>query len=175
MIDSTFRRIFFFGSKETKLYEAKKLYDVNGKRFLEDQHFKKNIENLLRLASTLHSHMEGMKMAKLCAGCASEENGGCCSSTMANETDSIQICMNLLAGVNVGIAGPQSTECRYLGKTGCIFVFKPFFCLNYNCQKIKQQGSSEDLKILELYSSQLLGKQYELECSILDLLDSSPR
>jgi len=63
-------------------------------------------------------------------------------------------------------------ECLFLGKKGCIFLFKPMFCLNYNCKHIYDTGTPADLQELEKLTGKLLGKQYQLEQHILNLLDT---
>ena len=54
-------------------------------------------------------------------------------------------------------------ECCYLGAAGCIFAFKPMFCLNYNCHRIRATAEGAPLRELERLAGILLGSQYALE------------
>lgn len=124
----------------------------------------------------LADHMQALDLGSLCSRCASL-TGGCCSRYMAGETDSLQVLMNLLGGVAVLQVNENLTECCYLGPDGCIFSFKPMFCLNYNCHKIKKLGDGAGYGQLEKLAADLLGSQYELEMHLFRFLfarDSLP-
>ncbi|TKB05933.1 hypothetical protein [Desulforhopalus sp. IMCC35007] len=92
---------------------------------------------------------------------------------MAGETDSLQILINLMAGVNVIPVNHNPAECCYLDTAaGCIFTFKPMFCLNYNCQSIKGQLKRAGEQQLEKLTAMLLGSQYELEMLLFRFLNT---
>jgi hypothetical protein len=123
--------------------------------------------------SALAAHMQALMLGRVCSSCASSDGGGCCSKYMAGETDSLQILINLMVGVDVAQVNYSSAECCYLGAaTGCIFIFKPMFCLNYNCSSIKVQANGSGLRQLERLAAVLLGSQYELEMLLFRLLST---
>lgn len=135
-----------------------------------DDWLKKNLSLLKTYAGELDDHMEAMEMGVLCTQCASKPSGGCCSLYMSGETDSVQMALNGLAGVEVGTVCENGTDCLFLGQRGCTFLFKPMFCLNYNCSHILNGASPEHLTKLEHLTGRLLSKQYELEQYLLGLL-----
>ena len=59
------------------------------------------------------------------------------------------------------------------GERGCIFTYKPMFCLNYNCKKIHDAASVGDLARLEKLTGQLLGKQHEAEQRLLEIIQAA--
>lgn len=121
----------------------------------------------------LSTHMQSQMLGRLCSACAASECGGCCSRYMAGETDSLQIVMNLLAGVEVAQINEHPAECCYLNPAaGCIFLFKPMFCLNYNCRRIEESVSGKELSQLEREAAALLRSQYALEGVLQRFLSS---
>ena len=87
---------------------------------------------------------------------------------IAAETDVAQLLMNMLAGVVAGIQRSNGTDCCYLGDKGCIFLFKPMFCLNYNCSIITLGGQRDHLRRLEKRTGMLLRTQQDMENRMID-------
>lgn len=164
---------FFSGTVESRLKIGRALCTAIGPQLMHDQLFIQSFDVLRDYAESLDQHMKMMDMGKSCTLCSTENNsGGCCSLTMAGETDAIQFLMNMLNGVAVHLVRDDGKECSFLGERGCIFTFKPIFCLNYNCNKIKTSACSEDLKKLERLTGKLLVKQYEIETMLLARIGS---
>lgn len=157
----------FYGSVKSRLEVGHTLFRDYGSQLMHDSVFQHEFRTLQEYASAVNSQMTGMDLGPLCTHCSSRPNGGCCSLTIAAETDAIQICLNLLTGVDVRYVRDDGNECVFLGKTGCIFIFKPIFCLNYNCRHIRESVTAADLGKLEQLTGRLLTKQYEIEQHIL--------
>lgn len=158
------------GPVSERLLLARQLYDLLAARLLEDGDFVAGLTMLNARAKDLESHMAGMALGPLCSRCAAAADGGCCSLYMAGETDALQMLMNLLAGVTVEPVRDDGHECIFLGDTGCIFRFKPMFCLNYNCSHIHRTATSEAMRKLESLAGALLSEQYAMEQLLLDTL-----
>jgi hypothetical protein len=92
---------------------------------------------------------------------------------MSNEIDAIQLTLNYLIGVQVEKVNFEDQECCFLGKKGCIFLFKPMFCLNYLCSHIMSSGSEDELRTLEQLTGKLLRLQYRLEQDILRFIETA--
>ena len=161
---------FFHTTVEDKLKCAKEMHRKYQSTLLSDKDLLCDIAILKEFAQLLNAQMTQMRMGELCTRCAQSEGGGCCSLYMAGETDSIQLLMNLLAEVDVKQSRHDGVQCCFLGENGCIFLMKPFFCLNYNCTKIRETTEPEDFNILEHLTGQLLSKQYDIEKKLLDKL-----
>jgi hypothetical protein len=136
------------------------------------------IESLSRIEALhkgLNAHVQTLRLGDLCSSCAASTGGGCCSSYMSGETDSLQLLMNLMAGVAVDRINDNRSECCYLDPArGCIFVFKPMFCLNYNCHRIATQAGGCGLRQLEKLTGELLAGQYGLEMALFRFLCGHP-
>lgn len=128
------------------------------------------LEKLRNLGDQLSAHMTAMNMGAQCVQCASKQGGGCCSLYMSGETDGVQMLMNLLVGIDVKMVRDDGVECCFLAADGCLFLFKPMFCLNYNCSHIKANSRAEMLQELERRSGMLLRQQYLVEQMILDII-----
>lgn len=157
----------FYGTVETRLDLSKMLYDRLETQLVTDSALQASLKLLQDRAEALSRHMEKMEMGKTCSSCAVDAGGGCCSLTITEETDAIQLLMNMLVGVDVKIVRNNGEECSFLGDRGCIFSFKPMFCLNYNCWKVNAAGSPDDLHQLHHLTGQLLGQQYAVETMLL--------
>lgn len=157
----------FAGTINSKLEYAEQLFRQLRPKLVIDDLFTQSFSALQENAVHLSLHMRNMAMAKHCIHCSTSENGGCCSFTMANETDAIQLLINKLAGISVEKVRNDGSECCFLAEQGCIFTFKPMFCLNYNCGRIVDAAASPDLDLLSRLTGDILRQQYFVENLIL--------
>jgi len=118
--------------------------------------------------------MAVLDLGSMCAACGGRCGGGCCSSFMAGENDVAQLLLNLLAGVRVEVLR-EDDECCFLGITGCLLLFKPMFCLNYNCRQLIQGAAPAGMRRLEQAVGRLLQQQYALEQLLLGVLRQGGR
>jgi len=163
MIQST----LYGGTVESRLTASQALFARLAAQLRSDSTFMVRLDLLTHHARAVTTHMAAMHLGPLCTRCSSEAGGGCCSLFMAGETDALQMLMNLLAGIDVRPVRNDGLECCFLGETGCIFLFKPMFCLNYNCTHIHQAATPEQMQELERLAGTLLTGQYELEQFLL--------
>lgn len=155
------------GTLQNRLDFGKSLHAAAGPRLMRDRFFTGAFADLRQAADTLARYMAAIGMGESCVACATNNPGGCCSREMAGETDALQMLMNMLAGMEIGVSDNHGEACCFLGEAGCIFIFKPMFCLNYNCHRIITRiGPSRSE--LELLTGRLLGNQYEVEQILFD-------
>lgn len=154
------------GTLQSRLNFGKALHAQLSHRLMQSPTFAGTFATLRQAADTLAEYMATMGMGRQCAACATNNPGGCCSQEIAEETDALQMLMNLLAGVKVDISEGQGKACCFIGTEGCSFMFKPMFCLNYNCTRIIAQIGPARSE-LELLTGRLLGIQYEVEKLLL--------
>ncbi|NOQ46466.1 MAG: hypothetical protein GQ559_07315 [Desulfobulbaceae bacterium] len=159
--------IYFSGTIDKKLKEARELYVRYGSRLLAHQDIRSHLENLDQFSSLLSRQMLSMGMDRLCTACAGRDGGGCCSAYMANNTDAILLLINLLLHVEVDKQHNNDVECCFLGKAGCTLPIKPIFCLNYNCSRIQDAATAAEIKILDKAAGKLLSEQIEMERTLL--------
>ena len=160
----------FSGSVESRLDFALTLFRQFGPSLRQLEAVSALLARMELESRDLADHMRALALGRLCAHCAATDGGGCCSSYMAGETDSLQILMNLLTGTAVERVNHTPEECCYLGETGCLFQFKPMFCLNYNCHRIQAHAAGSGLRQLEQLAARLLGSQYQLEAYLFACL-----
>jgi len=161
---------FYNGSVAARLAASQRLHQLLAARLKQDDHFSRELVQLIEYAGKVSQQMAAMHYGSLCINCSSQPTGGCCSLYMAGETDALQMLLNLLAGIDVRPVCLDGEECLFLGDAGCIFLFKPMFCLNYNCTHIHRTAPPEAMQELERLSGALLGKQYELEQYLLTII-----
>ena len=155
--------LFYGGDISGKRELAERLFLRYGAELAQDPQVAASIKDLRCLHEALQQQMLAMEMDRTCTRCAQKNGGGCCSMAIAAETDVLQLLMNMLAGVVVKFQRNNGLECCYLGEKGCIFLFKPMFCLNYNCKSITLGGQHDHLQILEEKTGTLLRSQQDME------------
>lgn len=163
----------YCGTLLSRLHFGRSIHAALGPQVMQDETFAGSFDTLREYADALSRQMDRMGMGKICSACSAQNRGGCCSRAIAEETDAIQMLMNMLAGVDVGIVCDKGGECCFLGEKGCSFMFKPMFCLNYNCHKIIADTTPAERSVLEYLTGRLLGKQYEIETLLLATIDRS--
>lgn len=161
---------WYHGTPVEKLAQARLLQHQLGEQLLANAAFKAELAQLRHHCQALSDQMQAMAMGALCKACATRADGGCCSAYMADNTDSLQILINLLLGQTVQLREPADNECCFLGATGCPFIAKPIFCLNYNCQQIHTGSAPAALALLEQRAAAVLSQQTQIESLLLERL-----
>ncbi len=172
-IQELYRRLYSHPARES-LRLAEELFDCFGDEIGKSRRVGQLLDELNLETESLSSQMAGMKMDVICTACAATEKGGCCSLYMADECDVLQIIMNLLAKVPVAIQQTDGTDCWFLGSTGCVFRFKPMFCLNYNCSRIKNSAGDKEMTELERTIGRQLLAQHRLEQELFQFFYRQP-
>lgn len=166
----------FWGSLPRKIHSAHLLHDQMGPTLMSVPSIRQQLALLTDRADAVIWLMHDVGMPAACTVCAATGiNGGCCSLAMANETDTVLLLVNLLAGNEVSIQRTDGQECTFLGPAGCSLHFKPMFCLNYLCHRIRQLLPSAELVRLERLSGLLLQSQYQIEQLLLTTLQNAGR
>ena len=154
----------FWGSLPRKIHLAHLLNDQMGSDLLAIPRIKQQLALLTDRAEAVSRLMQDVGVPTLCTVCAATGiRGGCCSLAMADESDTFLLLVNLLAGNKVRVQRSDEIECSFLGVAGCSLGFKPMFCLNYLCHRIRQLLPPAELGQLERLSGLLLQSQYQIE------------
>jgi len=168
--DAHFMQTYYSGTPAEKLTEARTLFAELANQLTASLPFQGELDQLRRDTQALNEHMQTMDLGQLCSGCAARPGGGCCSAYMANNTDSLQMLINLLLGVKVAQQQESGENCRFLGAQGCLFLVKPIFCLNYNCTHILDSAEPVNLEALYHRAAAVLSQQTKLEGVLLEVL-----
>lgn len=160
---------FYESDCQTKLDLAKGLHSSQHER-INTEPIRQSLALLTEMAKDLSIQMSAMNFGHVCSKCADKPKGGCCGKDFINENDTIQLLMNMMAGVQVCFRQGNDKECLFLGESGCTLSFKPFFCLNYDCQSIKDCANDEGLGRCDLMRGTLLREQWRLEQLLLERL-----
>ena len=160
---------FYGGGIGGRLAVAQRLYADFASELAANVAFARMLAQAVILEKELSRTMASLNLGALCAACGVKAGGGCCSSFMAGENDVVQLLLNLLAGLPVAVLR-EDAECCFLGERGCLLLFKPMFCLNYNCQQIRLGAGPERMRRLDQATGELLQQQYALEQLLLEVL-----
>ena len=158
---------FFSGTIDDKMEKMEELFERHGIQLLINETITESLALLQEYATELSAHMQAMNLGQLCSNCASRTGGGCCSSYMEANSDVVLLLINRLYGINVTLQHEDSTQCCFLGNSGCTLPIKPMFCLNYNCKHISDQATKTEMIDLEQLAGRLLTEQTRLESILL--------
>jgi hypothetical protein len=168
--DAHFVQTYYSGIPAERLIEARALFAALADRLTASLTFQGELDQLRWHSQVLNEQMRTMDLGQLCCRCAARPGGGCCSAYMADNTDSIQMLINLLLGVNVTQQQDSGGNCCFLGALGCLFLIKPIFCLNYNCSHILDSGEPVHLKTLYQRAAAVLSQQTKIEGILIEIL-----
>jgi hypothetical protein len=168
--DARFMETLYSGHPADKLAMARALMTKLAQRVSASPAFTEELTSLRRHSAALDDHMLTMALGRLCSQCADRPNGGCCSALMADNTDAVQILINLLLGVDIAPQPASNENCCFLGPQGCLFPIKPIFCLNYNCSHILADAEPEHLATLYQRAAAVLSQQTRIEFLLLEAL-----
>jgi hypothetical protein len=161
---------YYSGTPAEKLTQARDLFAELADRLTTSLAFQEELDQLRWHSQALNEHMGIMDLGQLCGDCAARPGGGCCSAYMADNTDSLQMLINLLLGVKVAQQQESGENCRFLGTQGCLFLVKPIFCLNYNCTHILVSTEPVNLEVLYHRAAAVLSQQTKIEGLLLEAL-----
>ena len=113
MNQATLQNTIYAGSVESRLAFGLLLFKKFGKTLAELAGVHAALVHMGNQESVLAAHMQGLALDRLCSSCAASDGGGCCSRYMAGETDSLQILINLMAGVSVAQVNHSPAECCF--------------------------------------------------------------
>ncbi len=163
--------VCYCGDGKGKLEKAESFAEEYGFKLLQQKNVQDQLGIVKEAVEALDEQMTAMEMGKTCSQCAAKPDGGCCSAYMGNENnDALQLLMNILAGVKVKLVRDDGVECCFLGERGCLLLFKPIFCLNYLCGRIREESDKDKLSLLEQKTGALLTAQSTLEQIIIRFL-----
>ena len=154
---------------QARLGVAQRLYADLGPELATAEPSSRLLSQAVLCRQELSRIMADLDLGALCSVCGAKAGGGCCSRFMAGENAVLQLLVNLLAGVCVRILR-EDEECCFLGERGCLLLFKPMFCLNYNCRQIRQTAGPAPMQRLDQGVGRLLQQQYGLEQLLLEFL-----
>ena len=166
---------YYSGTVADKLAVARKLYTRHAVNLAASPLLREELELLRHHALALAGHMQSMELGRLCTHCATQDNGGCCSAYMADNTDALLLLINLLLGIQVRCRDNEDESCCFLGEQGCLFLVKPIFCLNYNCKNILDSAEVASLENLYRLAATVLSQQTKVESLLLDTLSAYRR
>ena len=165
--DNHLLTLLYSGEPAEKLATARRLHAELHDRLARVPELEQALAEVQHQARLLSDHMRAMELGRLCSRCAANPGGGCCSATMAGNTDAIQILLNLLLGVEVTFRSDSGEDCGFLGPQGCPFPLKPIFCLNYNCSHILKGAEPDALARLYQRANAVLSRQTAIETMLL--------
>ncbi|WP_353684538.1 hypothetical protein V4D30_01745 [Thermodesulfovibrio sp. 3907-1M] len=101
-------------------------------------------------------------MSLICAQCG-KEGKACCGKNIEFKYSDELLLINLLYGVEIPEEPEFPEMCFFLKNSGCVLFARDAFCINFICDKIKEQIPLEKLKKLRQLEGLHLNFQFQLE------------
>ncbi|MGB9710900.1 MAG: hypothetical protein ACPLZA_05355 [Thermodesulfovibrio sp.] len=101
-------------------------------------------------------------MSLICAQCG-KEGKACCGKNIEFKYSDELLLINLLYGVKIPEEPEFPDMCLFLNESGCVLFARDAFCINFICDKIKEQIPLEKLKKLRQLEGLHLNLQFQVE------------
>ncbi len=132
--------------KITKAYDLKKKF---GDSLLQNKDFRDLLIKLDEKIENTRKKMIEIGVVKECADCAVNGEGTCCSERTAYKCDSIILLINLLLGITFPSCVENPHLCFFLTKHGCLLRARPVICVNYICNRLRNNIPHKQLVHLQ--------------------------
>lgn len=101
-------------------------------------------------------------MSEICAECGQKGNA-CCAKGVEFKYSPELLLINLLYGVEITEQTEDNNMCYFLKDTGCSLFARDVFCINFICEKIRENIPAEKLKKLRELEGFQLDLQFRIE------------
>ena len=145
---------------ESEIDKAKKNFRLYGKRMLENKEISIHLKEYRKAIEDTWRIMGFYGITETCSKCAEKEPGCCCFQGVETWYSDIQFLTNMLMGVNIPEAPMFDKSCLFVGENGCRLLCRNAFCINFLCDKIKNNISRTDIGKLNHASAK------EIDCGI---------
>jgi len=162
----------YFAELGARIERARELYGRHGRRLRERVVGEARLDELDRLAAEVEARMREVGIERLCAECGREFDGACCTAHISEQSDALQLLLNLMLGCEVETFECGPDACRFLGPGGCSVQLKPMICINHLCPELRQALPAADLDRVAHATADLLNAQVEAEDLVLAWLRS---
>lgn len=132
--------------KITKAYDLKKKFSNS---LLQNKDFRNLLINLDEKIENTRKKMIEIGVVRECADCAVNGEGTCCGMRTAYKCDSIILFINLLLGITFPFRIENPHLCFFLSKHGCLLRARPVICINYICNRLRNNIPHEKLVDLQ--------------------------
>jgi hypothetical protein len=155
---------------QKEIIQASALYKRYGEEMGKDPHLREYLSRYRFAIQKTHDAMQEFGLVRMCTVCAEGEGGSCCFPGVEEWYDHIILLINLLFGLEV----PEEPEipggCLFVGPTGCKFLARNSFCVNYLCPTVKPLLKMSKVEELGFIAGKELSRGWELEKEIRNWL-----
>lgn len=135
----------------TSLYRnitrAKDLAQKIGHSILSDPEFELLLNTFRSAHESAVNAFQKLRVFEYCKICGNGPKGGCCLREAGLWYDPIALAVNLLLGVRIEL-NPDPSSCPFLGKKGCILLYRNEFCINFFCEDLQRSVGKEGIRYL---------------------------
>ncbi len=110
-------------------------------------------------------------MSKICAECG-RQGKACCGKGVEFKYSKELLLINLLLGVEIPEHHQINEMCYFLTDTGCSLIARDVFCINFICDRIRENILHDRLKRLRELEGRQINLQFRIE-QILKKFSSS--
>jgi hypothetical protein len=130
---------------------------------LQDKYFQNLLLKLDQNIETTRNEMVAIGLVRECADCAVNGDGTCCGVRYGYKYDRILLLINLLLGKTLVNKARDPSLCYFLTEQGCALRARHVICVNYICQRIRENIQHEKLVRLQEITGGELNTLFILE------------
>jgi hypothetical protein len=130
---------------------------------LQDEYFQNLLLKLDQNIEATKNEMVAIGVVRECADCAVNGDGTCCGVRYGYKYDRILLLINLLLGKTFVNKARDPRLCYFLTEQGCALRARHVICVNYICQRIRENIQHEKLVRLQEIAGEELNTLFILE------------
>lgn len=139
---------------EKRIEKAKRIYDLYGKRLMEDEKIAELLRRLERAIERTWSYMREIGVTEVCRRCALEM-GSCCKRWVEDEYGVDILLINLLMGVELPKERYREDLCFFCGENGCRLKAREVICVNFLCDRVLKRIGEKEIELQRIAGEEL--------------------
>lgn len=145
-----------------KISEAEAFLRERAPYFLSDPEFKRLLEGFLTCHQSVQEAFQRTGAFGYCRDCGEGPKGGCCLKEASFWYDTHALAVNILLGIRMDLNNSPD-RCAFLGKGGCILLYRDEFCVNFFCGPLTEFLGKDTVDSLRALAGRQLWAGHRLE------------
>ena len=152
---------------QKEILAAREAFGLFGEELSSDQRVRGLLASYLAEVELSWELLNEMDAVPVCAECAKDNPGDCCSATAGTWQNRRILFINLLMGVTLPEKPFDREACFFVGPQGCLLKAREAFCINFFCPLLEEHMAPEDLSHFLRQAGKEISLGFELEKTIL--------
>ncbi|MCX7823346.1 MAG: hypothetical protein N2260_07895 [Syntrophobacterales bacterium] len=143
---------------------AQEIYSNHGE--VLKHHLKPLVERACGAIERSKATSTYLGIGEICRRCDEEEGGSCCGVGIEAYYTPELIVANMLLGIHPSHSSFNRNSCYFLGKNGCLLVFRHTLCVNFLCKRLYDLLGTERIILLQT----AIGEEIEITFKLCEAI-----